>query len=105
VAGKAEHFVTQHDVIVIVCCILGLALCCHTIVLLCYVIKVPVYCERYDRLRIHASDMSERITTWLLGDVEEDTVLVSDRVLTFWSIVMYSLGMFTGLGIWMVLAP
>jgi len=49
--------------------------------------------------------MSERITTWLLGDIEEDTVLVSDRVLTFWSIVMYALGMFTGLGIWMVLAP
>jgi len=63
------------------------------------------YSARYLILRIHASDMSERITTWLLGDVEEDTVLVSDRVLTFWSIVMYALGMFTGLGIWMVLAP
>ena len=72
---------------------------------MCYVIKMADCCERYDRLGIHASHMSERITTWLLGDVEEDTVLVSDRVLTFWSIVMYSLGMFTGLGIWMVLAP
>jgi len=73
--------------------------------LLCYVIKILVDCERYDRLQIHASYMSERITTWLLGDVEEDTVLVSDRVLTFWSIVMYSLGVFTGLGIWTVVAP
>ena len=73
--------------------------------LLCYVIKIPDCCERYDRLQINPFHMSERITTWLLGDVEEDTVLVSDRVLTFWSIVMYALGMFTGLGIWMVLAP
>lgn len=49
--------------------------------------------------------MGERITTWLLGDLEDDTVLVSDRVLTFWSIVMYSLGVFTGLGIWTVVSP
>jgi len=48
--------------------------------------------------------MSERITTWLLGDVDEDSVLVSDQVLTMWSLIMYALGVFTGLGIWTVIA-
>jgi len=56
-------------------------------------------------MRIHASRMAERIQTLLLGDVDDDTVLVSDRLLTTWAIIMYALGMFTGLGIMLVLAP
>jgi len=56
-------------------------------------------------LRIHASRMPERIQTLLLGDVDDNTVLVSDRLLTTWAIIMYALGMFTGLGIMLVLAP
>jgi len=56
-------------------------------------------------LRLHASRMAERIQTMLLGDVDDDTVLVSDRLLTTWAIIMYALGMFTGLGIMLVLAP
>jgi len=60
--------------------------------------------ERYDMLRIHAVDMGERISTFLLGDVDEDSVLVSDQVLTMWSLIMYALGVFTGLGIWTVIA-
>lgn len=50
-------------------------------------------------------DMAERIQTLLLGDVDDDTVLVSDRVLTTWAIIMYALGMFTGLGIMLVTGP
>ena len=60
--------------------------------------------ERYDMLRIHGVDMGERISTFLLGDVDEDSVLVSDQVLTMWSLIMYALGVFTGLGIWTVIA-
>jgi len=50
-------------------------------------------------------NMAERIQTLLLGDVDDDTVLVSDRVLTTWAIIMYALGMFTGLGIMLVAGP
>ena len=60
--------------------------------------------ERYDMLRIHGVDMGERISTFLVGDVDEDSVLVSDQVLTMWSLIMYALGVFTGLGIWTVIA-
>jgi len=56
-------------------------------------------------MRIHGSRMAERIQTLLVGDVDDDTVLVSDRLLTTWAIIMYALGMFTGLGIMLVLAP
>jgi hypothetical protein len=49
--------------------------------------------------------MAERIQTLLLGDVDDETVLVSDRVLTFWGFILYALGVFTGLGIWTVIAP
>jgi len=56
-------------------------------------------------LRFHGSRMAERIQTLLLGDVDDDTVLISDRLLTTWAIIMYALGMFTGLGIMLVLAP
>jgi len=52
-----------------------------------------------------ASDMAERIQTLLVGDLDDDTVLVTDRLLTTWTIILYALGMFTGMGIMLVLAP
>jgi len=49
--------------------------------------------------------MDQRMQTLLLGEVDDDTVLVSHTFLTYWVIIMYALGMFTGLGIMLVLAP
>jgi hypothetical protein len=43
--------------------------------------------------------MGERTKNRLLGRIDKDTVLVADRQLTFWSLIMYALGVFTGLGI------
>jgi len=34
-----------------------------------------------------------------VGEIDEESVLYSDRQLVVWSVVMYALGMFTGLGI------
>jgi len=52
-----------------------------------------------------ASDMAERIQTLLVGDLDDDTVLVTDRLLTTWTIILYALGMFTGMGIMLVVGP
>jgi len=43
--------------------------------------------------------MGEKTETKLIGDVEEDTVLFADSQLVIWAFLMYSLGVFTGLGI------
>jgi len=43
--------------------------------------------------------MDGRLTARLVGEIDEDSVLYSDRQLVIWSLVMYALGMFTGLGI------
>jgi len=43
--------------------------------------------------------MDRRLRTRLVGEIDEESVLYSDRQLVVWSVVMYALGMFTGLGI------
>jgi hypothetical protein len=48
--------------------------------------------------------MNHSLKTVLFGDIEKESVIVTDQVLTLWTVFMFALGMLTGfLGMWLLI--